>query len=139
MWAAAALAQLQLAVATAATAAAVEVQPLPAAVGAASPIRIAFYNGGGTFVGSKQHERDFYTAVNTAAGNLAARANTVFHLTNMTEKTTVALLKNDAFDLVIFPGGSGTGQADALGPEGQAAVKAFVSAWGAIARRMLAA
>ena len=94
------------------------------------PIRIAFYNGGGTFVGSKEHERDFYAAVNTAASALSEGQRTSFTLTNITERTTVALLTAKNFDVVIFPGGSGTGQANALGAAGQAAVKSFVHGGG---------
>ena len=98
-----------------------------------SPIRIAFYNGRGTFTGSKAHERDFYTAVNTAASALSKVHNTSYALTNITEKTTAPALNGHhgyPFDVVIFPGGSGTGQANALGVAGQTAVKEFVRGGG---------
>ena len=94
-----------------------------------TPIRIAFYNGGGTFVGSEQHEREFYTAINSAAATLSQAQRTRFTLTNITQNTTSALTALN-FDLVVFPGGSGTGQANALGAAGQAAVKNFVHAGG---------
>jgi glutamine amidotransferase-like uncharacterized protein len=89
-------------------------------------IRIAFYNGGGTFVGSKQHEVDFYAAVNTAAAALSTAHRMSYQLTNITQSSTVELLTRANFDLVIFPGGSGTGQSNALGAPGRAAVQAFV-------------
>ena len=103
---------------------------LAAAAAAAPPIRIAFYNGGGTFVGSKEHERDFYRSVNTAATALSKAQRSSYTLTNITEHTVVSLLSAKSFDLVIFPGGSGTGQANALGAAGQATVKAFVHGGG---------
>ena len=101
--------------------------PVLAVLAEATPIRIAFYNGGGSFVGSQEHERDFYASINTAAASLSKTQGTHFILTNITEKNcTAALLTTEFFDLVIFPGGSGTGQADALGPSGMAAVRSFV-------------
>ena len=87
------------------------------------PLRIAFYNGGGAFTGDKhgptagEHERDFYTAINAAAASLGAIGYGP-SLVNITEKDVGALLSRSRFEVVVFPGGSGNGQALALGAAG---------------------
>lgn len=98
-----------------------------------SSIRIAFYNGGGTFTGSKEHESEFYDAIYNASNTLSAKKNTTYTLTNITEHDIA--IKNyltlERFDVAIFPGGSGDGQASALGENGMEAVKSFVRSGGA--------
>ena len=91
---------------------------------------IAFYNGGGTFVGGTEHERDFYAAVGGAATTLSRQMQTSYELINFTEHNVSSTLTRANADLVIFPGGSGGGQAQALGPAGMAAVRAFVHGGG---------
>jgi glutamine amidotransferase-like uncharacterized protein len=97
---------------------------------ATPPFRIALYNGGGAFGGGMGHELEFYQAVNTAATSLSRAHNTSFNLHNITEKNTTSLLNHSYFDVVIFPGGSGSAQAKALGNEGLDTVQAFVSRGG---------
>lgn len=97
---------------------------------AVAPIRIAFYNGGGTFSGEPNgpHARDFYVAIEQAATALSTRLGTHYTWQNVTQHTIAAELPGA--DVVIFPGGSGSGQASSLGPEGIAAVRSFVQAGG---------
>ena len=99
-------------------------------VATSSDIRIAFYNGKGTFTGSKEHETAFYLAINTAAAALSKAQQTHWTLTNLTEQNITEHLTTRNFNVVIFPGGSGDGQSNALGADGRAAVQAFVRAGG---------
>jgi len=73
-----------------------------------------------------EHEVDFYETLNSAATSLSQGVGTHYTLHNITENNTVSRLKMSNFDVVVFPGGSGSGQSDALGAAGRAAVVDFV-------------
>lgn len=72
------------------------------------------------------HKAEFYDTIHMAAKMLNPR----YTLQNITQHNTSSLLTTERFDVVIFPGGSGGGQAKALGEAGMAAVRAFVQAGG---------
>jgi glutamine amidotransferase-like uncharacterized protein len=89
----------------------------------ASDIKIGFYQGNGT---SEPHHNDvFFSTLNTAA----TKAFNKFTITNLTEAAVGALMPGD-YSVVVFPGGSGNGQAAAIGDAGMAAVRNFVSSGG---------
>ena len=73
-----------------------------------------------------EHEVGFYETLDSAATSLGQRVGTHYTLHNITENNTVSRLKMSNFDVVVFPGGSGSGQSDALGAAGRAAVVDFV-------------
>lgn len=91
---------------------------------AANSVRIALYGGGGAILGDKDYP---YQKTLEQAAESAFRNSSV---TVLLEDDIRRNLTNDAFDAVFFPGGSGHAQATALGAEGLAAVRAFVSAGG---------
>ena len=91
-------------------------------------IKIAFYNGVGAFSsGNKTHEREFYSAIDDARAQLAARHNVQSSVTNVTGSTVTKAVKSGEYALVIFPGGSGGGQSNGLGEDGRKAVRTFVA------------
>lgn len=97
----------------------------------ACSVRIAFYNGGGAFSGDNKtthvHEHEFYSAIAAATTLLHDYNNT---LVNITEANVTSISVSN-FDAVVFPGGSGSGQAAALGDAGIEAVRSFVRSGGA--------
>jgi len=94
------------------------------------PIRLAIYNGGGTFGGGWPHEHEYYVTLRAAASALGQRTHRAVTITNLTAPTVPTHLTTDSFDAVLFPGGSGSGQARALGAAGMGAVRAFVAGGG---------
>jgi len=84
----------------------------------AGPLRVAIYNGGGT--GNKglasvrrvlARQRDFAVSAPVSPADIADGALA-------------------QFDVVVFPGGSGSKQAAAIGPAGHKAVRAFIKGGG---------
>lgn len=76
----------------------------------APPVKIAFFNGKGTFSsGNLTHEREFYTAIREAREQLASRHNVQSSMVNVTGENVTEALKSREYSLIIFPGGSGTG------------------------------
>ena len=91
---------------------------------ASATTHLAFYNGNGT---SSHANGPFFSTLTEAARS--AFGTQGFTLTNMTDKA-VASVTRSAFDVVVFPGGSGNGQAEAIGAAGIAALRQFVAAGG---------
>jgi len=85
-------------------------------------LRIGLYVGGGVGKG----DPDAYWRVLPEAA--AAFGN--FSIENLTEVDVRQRLSTKFFDVVFFPGGSGNGQARALGKDGMEVVRAFVAAGG---------
>ena len=50
-----------------------------------------------------------------------------YSITNLTDADVANAVTRAAFDVVVFPGGSGNAQAEAIGPTGIAALRAFVA------------
>jgi len=100
-----------------------------AATAAAKPCRIGFYIGAGTssdllpFISTLRAgaAQAFPTAVHSTAAEFNG-----YTLTNMSA-ADVGVLSSDTFDVVVFPGGSGNGQAAAVGAQGLAALRSFVA------------
>eukprot|EP00040_Diaphanoeca_grandis_P001048 m.17344 g.17344 ORF g.17344 m.17344 type:complete len:285 (+) comp11463_c0_seq1:58-912(+) len=95
-----------------------------------SRVQIGFYIGNGTSdIGESfqttQGLGSFYSILDEAATS-AFGANG-FNIRNMTEHIVQTLTPQD-FDVVVFPGGSGNGQATAIGEEGLEALRNFVAA-----------
>ena len=67
----------------------------------AAPLRIAFYNGGGTFSGEPNgpHAQEFYAAVAQAATTLSRRLRTRYTWQNVTEDNIATELTVDRFDV----------------------------------------
>ena len=88
---------------------------------AQSTVRVALYVGAGT--------------ASTSAGNLSAvftamrSRGAIATLTEM-EAADVATLTSSAFDVFVVPGGSGSGESDAIGADGADAIRAFVKSGG---------
>lgn len=102
--------------------------PLPS-----QTIRIGFYQGNGT--SEPHHNTAFFTTLTAAASAAFPSAKNAagFTITNLTEADVGELVpfgKNGAYHVVLFPGGSGNGQAKAIGAKGRQAVRDFVSAGG---------
>lgn len=92
-------------------------------IGIAASVRIGFYQGDGT---SHPHNNGgFYSVLETAA----TLAQLDFQITNLTEQAVAELQPGD-YDIVVFPGGSGNGQANAIGKKGVEMLRSFVSAGG---------
>ena len=89
-------------------------------------VRIAFYIGGGTSPNS-EHGHQFYVALHEAS--VSAFGSQGFIITNVTESGIQGLSRTD-FEIVVFPGGSGKGQADAIGTKGIQALRTFNAAGG---------
>ena len=93
---------------------------------AAKPCRIGFYVGEGT-------SSDLLPFISTLrAGAAQAFPAAVvrsgfdgYTLTNMSA-ADVGMLSAETYDVVVFPGGSGNGQATAVGENGLAALRSFV-------------
>ena len=83
--------------------------------------RIAFYVGPGT--SSPAALENFYATLEIAAGSVFDDTGG-YTLTNVTVPEVQAL-KRDNYDIIIFPGGSGNGQASAITDVGIAAVRTF--------------
>jgi hypothetical protein len=99
--------------------------------GSASDIQIGFYQGNGT--SHPRHNDGFYSTLSTAATKAFASDSADsagFVITNLTEAAVMALEPGD-FSIIVFPGGSGNGQAKAIGGKGLTAVRNFVSSGGA--------
>ncbi len=90
------------------------------------PVRVGFYQGNGTSHPGANDQ--FFSTLSMAASSAFGRGRG-FHLANLTEPA-VAGLSRDAFDVVVFPGGSGNGQAAAIGEAGLEALRAFVASGG---------
>jgi glutamine amidotransferase-like uncharacterized protein len=86
-------------------------------------IRIALYGGPGAFLGDKGYP--YQATLEQAASGLGN-----YSLTVLKEDGIRQHLTRDNFDVVFFPGGWGSGQAEALGDEGISKVQAFVSGGG---------
>lgn len=86
-------------------------------------VRIGFYTGKGTL-----SVHDFYMMIHTSADQSFGPWG--YTVANMSSGAAVTKLSRDSFDIVVFPGGSGTGQSNELGVEGRAAVVDFVKAGG---------
>lgn len=86
---------------------------------AASPVRIGFYTGHGAAGVGDLHRM---TGV-SAAQSFGSHG---YVLSNISSGEAVASLTRSDYDIVVFPGGSGTGQSNALGSKGRAAVRSFV-------------
>lgn len=86
-------------------------------------IRIALYGGDGAILGDEDYP--YQKTIEQAAAALGESSVTV-----LLEEGVRLNLTRDAFDVVFFPGGSGSRQAKGLGAEGLAAVQAFVSGGG---------
>jgi hypothetical protein len=94
-------------------------------VSAASPISIGFFQGNGTsHVG---HNDNFYAVLGVAA--TSAFGADGFTLQNHTD-AEVKSITRASHDVMVFPGGSGGGQAKAIGEDGMAAMRKFVSEGG---------
>ena len=93
---------------------------LSAASASAAAPRVAIFRGAGSQTASGANYSDIL------AGMLAK--GTVSAVAALVTEADVAGLTADAFDLVIFPGGSGGGESAAIGAAGAAAVQAFVAA-----------
>ena len=91
---------------------------------ASATTHLAFYNGNGT---SSHANGPFFTTLNDAARSAFGAHN--FTITNITDKAVAAVTRS-TFDVIIFPGGSGNEQAEAIGPAGIAALRKFVAAGG---------
>jgi len=83
------------------------------------PIKIAFYNSTGT-----GDFNEFLIKTMSAGVTKKFGANS-FTITNITE-TEVKKLSQSDYDAIIFPGGSGTAQANAIGEDGIEEVRTFV-------------
>ena len=94
------------------------------ACSASATTHLAFYNGNGT---SLHANGQFFATLNDAARSAFGAHD--FTITNITDKA-VAGVTRSTFDVIIFPGGSGNGQAEAIGPAGIAALRKFVAAGG---------
>eukprot|EP01079_Euglenida_sp_SAG-EU17-18_P009193 gene9193-8279_t len=88
--------------------------------------KIGFYQGNGT--SHPRHNDGFYATIEAAAA-MAFTAGGFDPIKNLTEADVSALAPGD-FDMVVFPGGSGNGQATAVGEDGLTALRAFVGAGG---------
>jgi hypothetical protein len=91
-----------------------------AATSAGAAPRVALYRGASSSSGSGGNYSDVLANM-ASAGKIAS-------VTTMTTEAEVAALAAADFDLVIFPGGSGSGESAAIGADGAAAVRAFVAA-----------
>jgi len=87
----------------------------------ASVPRVGFYVGNGT-----SSLDAFYSTLHVAAAHAFGGTGS-YAMSNLTE-VDVQGLKPSAFDVVVFPGGSGNGQSEAIGPVGISALQAFVKA-----------
>lgn len=85
-------------------------------------LRIAFYVDAGT----SKDLSSFYTTLEAAA-KMTERD---FSIRNFTAEDVRTKLLLESFDVAVFPGGSGNGMAKALGEDGLASVRSFVSAGG---------
>ena len=92
------------------------------AVSAAPRHRIGFYVGGGAAGVGALHRM-----ITASATSLYGAAG--FSLHNLSA-AVMGKVNRTEYDVLVFPGGSGTGQSDALGSKGRAAVVAFVRAGG---------
>ena len=94
---------------------------------AVNTTRIGFYQGKGTGVSDN-------TAFHSTLRTAAAAAFPSFTITNMTEADVAKIetfgSSDTAFHLVVFPGGSGKGQATAIGEEGIEALRNYVGSGG---------
>eukprot|EP00756_Hemistasia_phaeocysticola_P047134 Hpha_TRINITY_DN21064_c0_g1::TRINITY_DN21064_c0_g1_i1::g.103375::m.103375 len=102
---------------------AVMLAALAGLVVASDPVRIAFYVGGGT----SENLYNFDLTLKEAA--VSAFGAEGFRVVNVTEAGVQGLRRSD-YDIVVFPGGSGGGQARAINTTGLAAVRSFVEAGG---------
>lgn len=93
-----------------------------------TPVRIGLYVGNGTSrsIHNGTSAMDlFYSTL--AAGAGMAFPERLFTIDNLTEPDIRALSAAD-YEAVVFPGGSGGGQARAIGEEGLVALRRFVGA-----------
>jgi glutamine amidotransferase-like uncharacterized protein len=116
--AAAAVALLSASAASAAASSSSSSSPSPPT--STSPLRVALYVGSGTSPGSAGNYSDSIAAF-VAQGVFAS-------LDRLEDADVGARLSPAAFDVVVFPGGSGSGEFMGIGAAGQAAVRAFVAA-----------
>ena len=78
--------------------------------------------------GTSAHGNEvFFVTLHTAA--TSAFGSDGYTITNLTERA-VQMLEPGQFDVVVFPGGSGNGQAKAVGLKGLEALRKFVQAGG---------
>jgi putative intracellular protease/amidase len=85
-----------------------------------SSLRVALYVGSGSNAGSAGNFSE-------ALAQLVARG-VLASFDSLADADVGAKLTPSAFDVVVFPGGSGSGEFNAIGEAGQAAVRAFVAA-----------
>lgn len=93
----------------------------------AATIRIGFYVGEGASRnphGNSTSLDIFYTVITSAADAAFQKHYTIHNLTG----PDVAGVSPDNYDVIIFPGGSGSGQANATGAAGLEAMRRFVAA-----------
>jgi len=93
-------------------------QVLPPRAGSAEAVRVAVYNGGGSVSA---------TGPLRVAGIVTARGGAVAELIGPDEIRSGGLRQ---FDVIVFPGGSGSKQAAALGERGREALRSFLRAGG---------
>ena len=87
---------------------------------------LGFFDGEGT-----SHSADpGFLGVLSKAATMAFGGKANYRITKLDTGAKVAAVKPGDFDVLVFPGGSGNGQATALGESGLAAVRAFVTAGG---------
>ena len=89
---------------------------------AASLPRVALFVGSGSQSASAGNYSDSIS--------MLVQAGKVASLTHMSGADVAAQLTVQRFELVVFPGGSGSSEAAAIGAAGAAAVRAFVAAGG---------
>jgi glutamine amidotransferase-like uncharacterized protein len=89
--------------------------------------RIAFYIGPGTTNDSAVID-NFFATLAIAAGSVFGDTGG-FSITNVSVPQVQALRRDD-YEIIVFPGGTGNGQAAAINETGMAAVRAFNSAGG---------
>ena len=111
--------RLLLAAAAAATVAATT-SASPRLAGGASVQKLALYIGAGA-----GYQPTYHAVLSTAAASAFGPAG--FTLANLTA-AAVGQLTPEQYDVVVFPGGSGNGQAGAVGAAGLEALRRFVSA-----------
>jgi glutamine amidotransferase-like uncharacterized protein len=87
-----------------------------------SVIRLGFFTGGGA-----ENVGDLHRMISLSATSIWG--TTGYSITNLSD-AAVQRLSRAEYDAVIFPGGGGTSQSNAIGSTGRAAVRSFVKAGG---------
>lgn len=95
---------------------------------AGAGLRVALYTGASASANSKGNFTELFRATLAACTLDSCDIERL----ELLDGPAVAALTRAEFDVVVFPGGSGSGQASALGPDGKAAVESFVAAGGGL-------